>query len=149
MPTNPNTIEKIMKSFDEKFEGYWRGQAIPDEIKFFLSQALNQVRQEAYEEGLKEGEGIITPSNTDHCEYCSEFDKQDIQCGGVSSRDIRENERNELLSEIEGEMELFEEFIQPEDWTEWSNEERRRYLQGIRVGRKACLNIIHKYRDKK
>lgn len=23
------------KEFDRKFEGYWRGQAIPDEIKFF------------------------------------------------------------------------------------------------------------------
>lgn len=22
--------------FDEKFEGYWRGQSIPDEIKFFI-----------------------------------------------------------------------------------------------------------------
>ncbi len=33
------------KDFDEKFEGYWRGRAIPDELKFFI-RSLLQAREE-------------------------------------------------------------------------------------------------------
>lgn len=38
------------EEFDKKFEGYWRGEAIPDEIKFFLKKAI----RESVEEALRE-----------------------------------------------------------------------------------------------
>lgn len=33
------------KDFDQRFEGYWRGNAVPDEIKFFI-RSLLQAREE-------------------------------------------------------------------------------------------------------
>lgn len=32
----PEKKDVLEAEFDEKFEGYWRGQSIPDEIKFFI-----------------------------------------------------------------------------------------------------------------
>lgn len=36
--------------FDRRFEGYWRGQAVPDEIKFFIQETLSQREKEIAEE---------------------------------------------------------------------------------------------------
>ena len=43
------TNEQAIKEFDKKFEGYWRGQAIPDELKFFIRQKI----QNAYWLGVQ------------------------------------------------------------------------------------------------
>lgn len=32
----PNKLKEWEKSFDKQFKRYWRGNAIPDEIKFFI-----------------------------------------------------------------------------------------------------------------
>lgn len=29
------------KEFDRQFKGYWRGEAVPDEIKFFIRKTLS------------------------------------------------------------------------------------------------------------
>lgn len=43
-------LEKKLEVFDKKFDGYWRGQAIPDEIKFFISSLLQDFAKEVSEE---------------------------------------------------------------------------------------------------
>lgn len=35
--------------FDEKFSGYWRGESIPDEIKFFIEQEIKKDREDIVE----------------------------------------------------------------------------------------------------
>lgn len=40
--------------FDKQFEGYWRGQAIPDEIKFFIKQLRSDTLSSVEEKIEKE-----------------------------------------------------------------------------------------------
>ena len=41
--------ESWEEEFDRKFEGYWRGQAFPDEIKFFIRSLFRQKAAEIEE----------------------------------------------------------------------------------------------------
>jgi hypothetical protein len=43
--------EKWEILFDKKFEGYWRGDAVPDEIKSFIKNTITAEVERAYEKG--------------------------------------------------------------------------------------------------
>lgn len=36
--------------FDKKFNGYWQGEAVPDEIKFFIKSIIQEEREKAKKE---------------------------------------------------------------------------------------------------
>lgn len=69
------TTEAWEKEFDEKFEGYWRGHAIPDEIKFFISSLLRAQREEAIEavEKWAKGREIPLRDPSDHLPNAYQF----------------------------------------------------------------------------
>jgi hypothetical protein len=59
-------VEELKKEwerqFDEKFAGYWRGQSIPDEIKFFINLLLAK-QQEEFVKCIPEEKGMSAEGN--------------------------------------------------------------------------------------
>jgi hypothetical protein len=72
------------KKFDKQFDGYWRGQTIPDEIKFFIKKT----KQESYEEGVK----TFDKELRERIEYLTHY------CRSKFSQDCSRNETDEEKS---------------------------------------------------
>lgn len=60
---SPSPREEWEERFDRKFEGYWKGNAIPDEIKFFIRFLLQEERARLREE-IEKMEGQCSCGNS-------------------------------------------------------------------------------------
>ncbi len=70
MKQTKNEWEEI---FDKQFEGYWRGQAVPDEIKFFIRKLLSKKERETaddVEKLKKKNAHDYCVDNQDGCLEC-------------------------------------------------------------------------------
>lgn len=47
------TLSEIDKLFDKRFEGYWRGRGVPDELKSFIHQQVKELLEGLKMEGYK------------------------------------------------------------------------------------------------